>query len=178
MSNVPASPPAPPVPLKEKVILGEIAAKNSAIRGYNTTLWKIRSGYLTLLFGAWAAMLALVKKDGVELDELRPFIRALVFVSIGLFMGGIFADTTYLRRKFRLFKSLDRLMRCAANLDKMSEARQNRELKAVLKVAGGTGDKTYKGKGYCEALVCDIAIFLLPLVFTLIGAEWLAKFLP
>ena len=43
--------------LHKDIILGEIAGKNAAIHAYDKILWMIRTGYLTLFYGAWAIVL-------------------------------------------------------------------------------------------------------------------------
>jgi hypothetical protein len=43
--------------LLEQIVLGEIAGKNRAIHAYDGIVWKLRSGFLTLLFGGWSILL-------------------------------------------------------------------------------------------------------------------------
>lgn len=36
-----------------KLINNELTGKNAAIHAYDKMIWKVRAGFLTLVFGAW-----------------------------------------------------------------------------------------------------------------------------
>jgi hypothetical protein len=47
-----------------KIVLGEIEGKNRATHTYDGILWKIRSGFLILLFGGGAILLTGIASSG------------------------------------------------------------------------------------------------------------------
>ena len=66
--------------LEKKILLDEIAGKNQAIHSYDSMLWVIRTGFLTLLFTGWGLVLS--SKDIANLPHPEAILSALVVLSI------------------------------------------------------------------------------------------------
>ena len=98
------------IELLEKILLNEIEGKNRAIHAYDGIVWKIRTGFLTLLFGAWAILL----KGFVETSQARSsghvdISLGLLVFSLGFALGAWLIDRNYVQRQFRVILALDRL---------------------------------------------------------------------
>lgn len=142
----------------EKVILGEIEGKNRAIHAYDGMVWKIRTGFLTLLFGGWAILL-----KGIITESTAGYgkiILGLFLFSLGFAFGAWYVDRNYVRRKFRVILALDRLTEeirsCRGAYLKIAPE--------LLKVAGDNADMSYDSKGYREAVKAELSVYLVPLV--------------
>ena len=95
----------------EKIVLGEIEGKNRAIHAYDGIVWKIRSGFLTLLFGGWSILLTgIVQTKDKSPVDYQPLAWGLFLFSLGFAFGARYVDRSYIRRKFRVILALDRLM--------------------------------------------------------------------
>jgi len=144
----------------EKIVLGEIEGKNRAIHAYDGMVWKIRTGFLTLLFGGWAILL----KGIVESTEKCPgAYRALAWglflFSLGFSFGAWYIDRSYVRRKFRVILALGRLIDelrcCGGDYFKITPE--------LLKVAGDSADMPYMSKGYHQAAKAELSVYFIPL---------------
>jgi hypothetical protein len=66
--------------LLKQIVLGEIEGKNRAIHAYDGIVWKIRSGFLTLLFGGWSILLTgIVKTKDKAIGDYQPSHRELLY---------------------------------------------------------------------------------------------------
>jgi hypothetical protein len=94
----------------QQVFLDEIRGKNAAIQSYDDIIWKIRTGYLTLLFAGWAILLeGMIGRTQSQDDRSGKYIAILSLVSLGLTIAGFYIDRSYSRRKARVIHALDRL---------------------------------------------------------------------
>jgi hypothetical protein len=91
--------------LLRQVILDEIKGKNEAIHSYDQMIWTVRSGYLTLFFGAWGLLLGAMLKENPGAHH--NIILALLLVSGGLALGGLLTDLNYVSRKFKVICNLN-----------------------------------------------------------------------
>lgn len=91
----------------ERLILGEIEGKNGAIHAYDGMVWRIRSGFLTLLFGGWAIVLkGIVESADKQPGEYQPLAWGLFLFSLGFALGARYVDRNCVRRKFRVIAAL------------------------------------------------------------------------
>lgn len=144
----------------EKIVLGEIEGKNRAIHAYDGMVWKIRTGFLTLLFGGWAILLkGIVDSKDASPATYGTLIGGLFLFSLGFAFGAWYIDRSYVRRKFRVILALDRLMDeardCAGDYHKISPE--------LLKVVGDSGEMPYDSTGYREAASAERIVYLVPL---------------
>ena len=97
--------------LLEQIVLGEIEGKNRAIHAYDGIVWKIRSGFLTLLFGGRSILLAgIVQTKDCSTADYQRLAWELFLFSVGFAFGARFVDRSYIRRKFRVVHALNRLI--------------------------------------------------------------------
>ena len=90
----------------QKMVLDEISGKNNAIQSYDVTLWKIRSGFLTLLFAGWGALLSFLG-DNAEL--IFSSTTAMFFVYLGLFLISFLV--VWNMNEFFLFEHFQKIMK-------------------------------------------------------------------
>ncbi len=142
----------------QKMVLDEISGKNNAIQSYDVTLWKIRSGFLTLLFAGWGALLSFLG-DNAEL--IFSSTTAMFFVSLGLSLGGLFIDLNYVKRKFRCIKSLRLLLEDA--YDHINEPDNFKNQNKWLRISGDDVEIGTAG-GYRYALLVPYLIYIVPII--------------
>lgn len=145
----------------EKLILGEIEGKNRAIHAYDGMVWKIRSGFLTLLFGGWAIVLkGIVESADKKPSDYQPLAWGLFLFSLGFALGARYVDRNYVRRKFRVIAALDRLTDairdCGGNYLKIPPE--------LLKIAGDNAEMPFDSAGYREAAKAELSVYLVPLL--------------
>lgn len=150
--------------LLEKIVLGEIEGKNRAIHAYDGMAWKIRTGFLTLLFGGWAILLkGIVDATKTSPGAYATLVWGLLLFSVGFAFGAWVIDRSYVRRKFRVILALDRLMDeirgCSGDYLKIPPE--------LLKVAGDSADMPYDSKGYRQAAMAELVVYLVPLAILL-----------
>jgi len=154
--------------LIEKLVFGEIEGKNKAIHAYDDMTWKIRTGFLTLLFGGWGVLLkAIVEADAVPPSPTKyaALVSGMLVLSFGFAAGAWFIDRSYVRRKFRVILALDHL----ETEIKESHGDIRKISVRLLHVAGDNAEMPYKGSGYREALRTELLIYLIPLVALVLG---------
>jgi hypothetical protein len=148
-------------PILEEVILQEIAGKNAAIHAYDGIIWKIRSGYLALVFGGWAILLKSLAEGALEKGNVVIIVITMFLVNLGMSLGGCFIDCNYVRRKFRVIKALDKLTESVKDHhDNLSLVPQE-----LLKVTGDEPTFTYECSGYNEAAKAGKSVYIITAIF-------------
>ena len=145
-----------------ELAMAEVAGKNAAIASYDSMIWTVRSGYLTLFFGGWGLLL----KSLLELVPLKPqhyaIVAALVLISTALAVAGGSIDRNYVRRKFRVINSLNQLLHALAVPTGADQA-PDANLLDQLRVRGDTDDSSYKISGYTNECRVGRIIYTVPL---------------
>ena len=59
----------------DDIVTIELEGKSAAISGYDEILWKIRSGYASILYGSVAVLSALVNKEVLTFGSLYIIMR-------------------------------------------------------------------------------------------------------
>ena len=90
-----------------QLIREELEGKDRANAGYDTILWKIRSGYLVALYGA----LGLVN-FGDSAPSSREALVAIVLI-VGFSLFGYLLDRSYVNSKLLVIDARDRLWELA-----------------------------------------------------------------
>lgn len=149
----------------ERVVLGEIEGKNRAIHAYDNIVWKIRSGFLALLFGGWSIILTgIVEHQSRAPVQYQTLLWGLLLFSFGLAFGAHYVDRSYVRRKFRVISALDRLVQevrtCGNDFRAISPE--------LLRVAGDNAEMPYDTASYREASRVELSFYLVPLVILLV----------
>jgi hypothetical protein len=126
-----------------ELIRSALEAKLRAIGGYDDILWKIRAGYIAILYGALALLLG---TQGISsfcaIVGDRNLSLSLLILIAGFSAAAVLVDLAYKRKKLKVIVSRDFLMRVA--YDHVCES--HGQLKALLQISG-------------EASVSDIRLF-------------------
>jgi hypothetical protein len=140
--------------------------KNRAIHAYDDIVWKIRSGFLTLLMGGWAITLkGITESNVVTTANHAPLVFALLLFSFGFAFGAWFIDRNYIRRKFRVILALDAIIdELADNGGEVATLSPQ-----LLKVSGDDALMPFDCPGYRQARRAELAVYLAPLVFLVAG---------
>ncbi|WP_136082215.1 hypothetical protein [Pontiella desulfatans] len=137
----------------------EVGGKNTAIHAYDGIIWKIRTGFLTLLFVGWSVLLKSIADDpGQPINRLGILCIAMLVFSLCLALGAWLVDINYLHRKYRVILALNSLTdKIKASPDDLSSI-PNR----LLQVSGDSSDNPYKCEGYKLAYRTSLGVFFLP----------------
>jgi hypothetical protein len=159
-------------PLLKSVILGEIEGKNAAIHAYDRMIWTVRSGFLTLFFGAWGLLMKSLLGVTVVKQLHYAVVGAMWLLSVSIASAAFAIDVNYLRRKFRVIASLNHLIREVAEygeqlVDGASDA--SRALVESLQIVGDSASTSYQGRGYRGAMTVGLLIYVVPLVALTVG---------
>jgi hypothetical protein len=148
-------------PILEDVILHEIAGKNAAIHAYDGIIWKIRSGYVALVFGGWAILLKSLAEGSIGQDHIFIVVISMFLVNLGMSFGGCFIDCNYVRRKFRVILALNNLVKS------VKDNREDLDLVSheLLRVAGDDAKMSYKCDGYREAALAGKLVYFITALF-------------
>jgi len=153
------------------LVKDELDGKSRAIAKYDEMLWKIRSGYAVLLYGAIGIVAGLVNQKVVTLDSRVAWAAVVLIMGFSIF--GALLDYLFMAAKLRVVKYRDRLTELAwsrAMLKELTED-EDQQLLECLKNSGERKEPTdwshragrsvpviyYGGTG----LLCTIATRLL-----------------
>lgn len=152
--------------LRKDIILGEISGKNNAIHAYDKIIWTVRSGYLTLMFGGWSIVIKAAIDKGGDFQQIGHLLIAMFVVSIGFMVGAFIIDKNYVRRKFRVIASLNRLLLHALDIEDVENinAKDKKALRETIQVAGDADNTTYRTNGYRQACKAGIALYSASLI--------------
>ena len=155
----------------DTLVKGELDGKAGAIGRYDEMLWKIRTGYAVLLYGAIGIVAGLVNQKAVSLDSRVAWIAVVLIVGFTVF--GALLDYLFMAAKLRVVKYRDRLTELAwlRAMSKQLTEDENRQLLECLKNSGERHERTdwsqrvgrsvpviyYGGTG----LLCSVATRLL-----------------
>lgn len=160
--------------LLNQIILNEIGGKNMAVHAYDGIIWKVRTGFLTLIFAGWGIILTGLAQKNVELPEAEPFILIMLIVSSGLSIPGSVIDINYIRRKFRVIRDLNKLLRIAPKLAAEDADSYLQDLELCMRVSGDSGDDSYKQvTGYYGAFIAGLVVYFFPLI--VLWISWLFR---
>jgi uncharacterized integral membrane protein len=155
----------------DSLIREALAGKAVAVAKYDEMIWKIRTGYAVLLYGAIGIVAGLVNQKAVSLESRVAW--AAVVLIIGFSVFGALLDYSFMAAKLRVIKYRDRLIELAWSraISAQTEEAPNAELLECLKNSGERKERTdwsrrvgrpvpliyYGGTG----LVCSVAARLL-----------------
>ncbi len=164
--------------LRDQIILDEIKGKNQAIQAYDGILWKIRPGYLTIIFAGWGFLLkgVLDKIDtfptwAVNLDKV---VVPTLLISIGLCIGALIIDLGFVWRKFRVIAALNELlpmciMEWAPEKTGDSSKAVQGDLERLMQVSGYVGEVRSMAKGAAMEVAVSVLLYLVPILAILSG---------
>lgn len=159
-------------PFFKQVIMDKIAGKNKAIHAYDGIIWKVRTGFLTLIFAGWGIVVSGLIRENVNLAQIQLFILMLIlwFISAGLALAGFFIDGNYVQRKFRVIHDLNKILEILPQLRQKEIEGYVTQLGQYIRVSGDSGDTSYsRTPGYASAASVTLWIYFLPVGLLLVG---------
>jgi len=85
-----------------------LSGKATAISAYDEMLWKIRTGYAAVLYGAFTLVVSLVDKQKLQLPADRAGAVAIILVT-GFTIAASALDFSILRSKLRVVQAKEEL---------------------------------------------------------------------
>jgi hypothetical protein len=158
-------------PLLHKIIQDELAGKYAGIHAYDKYMWTVRSGYLTLVFGAWGFFVkAAMESENISLVPVLQYIIVLAIVTIMLSIGAFFIDRNYCRRKFRIINAVNEFMKLVISKTfSLSDEGILGKLTGLLQISGDASNDSYKCPAYHNEVSVGFVIFMLPMISALIA---------
>ena len=142
-----------------------------AIAGYEGIIWKIRTGYVVVLYGALTLVLGKEIPPGSQsiVNNLNQSLTVLPLV-IGLSLSVFLIDFGYVRKKLKFVVAREMLIELACEDHINLEDKSDREkLKRLLHIAGETLPKKLPERGhahYKEKLYWNLFAIMLPIYLT------------
>jgi hypothetical protein len=133
-----------------KLVEAELEGKFKAIAGYDDILWKIRAGYLAVVYGALGLLVG-TKDSAVIVDAFKlppfwaPLIVALLLV-FGLSIAAFFVDFGYLRKKLKVIAAKDALVRFTVEREEIDQ----KHIGFLLRISGEAGVADFTGHEFLE----------------------------
>ena len=127
---------------RDSLIQSELAGKSTAVARYDEMLWKIRTGYVGVLYGSLTLIASLGDLEGWSLPLAQTALAAILLIT-GFTVCGLTLDFSFLTAKLRVVQARDALMDLAleistrGNLDPQKEP----ELQVLLHNSGETRRK-------------------------------------
>ena len=118
------------------LVKGELDGKAGAIARYDEMLWKIRTGYSVLLYGAIGIVAGLVNEKAIILNSRVAW--AVVVLIAGFSVFGALLDYSFMAAKLRVVMYRDRLTELAwsrTTSETLTES-ENQQLLECLKNSG------------------------------------------
>jgi hypothetical protein len=125
---------------RAKLISSELEGKLKAISGYDEMLWKIRSGYVAILYGIPAIFLGTEGVPNLK-EVMADSGRALLILLLlgGFSLSAFIIDSSYLAKKLKVIVTRDLLVKSAFDSVVNPQACVNDvELMRLLRIAGET----------------------------------------
>jgi hypothetical protein len=121
----------------EELIRSQLQGKSKALERYDAILWKIRSGYIVVLYGG---LTILAGKESIlpEAIGTGTTLIALFYLATGISVCALFIDLGFLLSKLRVIEARDRLSDLALNLafgHALSDQEKD-ELRKLLHLSG------------------------------------------
>ena len=119
------------------MIRGQLAGKLVALARYDEILWKVRGGYVAVMYGMLAFLVGKESKV-VEVLGSSNVIRTLFPISFGLSVCALCVDLAFLLSKLRMVEARNRLSDLTAKKARGAQLTQEEgeELLTVLHVSG------------------------------------------
>ena len=121
----------------EELIRAQLQGKLKALERYDSILWKIRSGYVVVLYGAITILGGRESQIAGTLG-IKATIDALVYLTVGMSFCAFFVDLGFLLSKLRVVDARNRLSDHAVKLATGEEMTgdEGDELRKLLHLSG------------------------------------------
>lgn len=119
----------------ETLIGAALEAKLSAIGGYDQIIWKIRAGYVAILYGGLTLLLGVGGASGIAVitGDLVHAVSILILI-LGLSATSFIIDFSYVQKKLRVIVARDALIDIALQPDVADKD----TVQVLLHIAGET----------------------------------------
>ncbi|MEJ2737646.1 MAG: hypothetical protein P8189_29500, partial [Anaerolineae bacterium] len=95
----------------ENLIGAALESKLGAIGGYDTIIWKIRAGYVAILYGALTLLLGVGGASSLAVITDNPVHAVSILILIlGLSATSFIVDFSYVRKKLKVIVARDELI--------------------------------------------------------------------
>lgn len=99
-----------------ELIMAELDGKLKAIAGYDEILWKIRAGYVGILYGSLAITIGTSGIPDLQTLIDKPSLILTLFLLVaGFSISSYIVDRTYLAKKVRVIAARNLLMKLTLN---------------------------------------------------------------
>lgn len=123
---------------RDSLILSGLQGKTKAIAGYDNILWKIRAGYVGILYGSLAIILGTGGiKDLQALVNETSLVLVVFLLLSGFSISAYIVDSTYLAKKLKVIVVRDLLVKLT--LDTTAET--DWHLSTLLSISGELPDQ-------------------------------------
>jgi hypothetical protein len=121
----------------DELIHSGLSDQVTAIARYEDVIWKIRTGYAVVLYGA---LTLIIGKEGSRSFAESPQHMVLILLVVGLSLSVFLIDLSYVRKKLKFVVAREMLIELAFKSDRdLETSDEDRDrLKAILHVAGET----------------------------------------
>lgn len=97
--------------VQHQLIMSALEAKLHAISGYDAILWKIRTGYLVVLYGGLTLLLGTPEMSGsADVGVASGRMLPILLLVFGFSVSAFLVDFSYQRKKLRVVVAHDRLV--------------------------------------------------------------------
>lgn len=144
----------------DELIRAELTGKFSAVERYDSMLWKIRSGYVVVLYGG----LAILGGTGLNISTILGNTRFLIATLIliwGFSFCGFFIDVGFSRSKLRVVVASNQLYTLALQFA-LGKRQYEQEYDALRVLLENSGESLRKVPG---DLLWNTVRWLMPLYF-------------
>lgn len=144
----------------DELIRTELSGKARAIEQYDSILWKIRSGYVVVLYGG----LAILGTAGLNISTIlgsTRLLRAALILIWGFSLCGFLVDFDFSRRKLRVVEASNQLYALALQIS-LGIAECNEVYSTLVKLLRNAGESSTKVP--CQQ-IRDHVVYIVPLYF-------------
>lgn len=133
---------------RDALIRMGLEGKSQAIAGYDEMLWKIRAGYVGVLYGSLTLIASLGDIKSWSPSLIRTALGAIILIT-GFTLCGLVLDLCFLTSKLRVVQTKENLINMALKLasGECLELSEKTSLESLLHNSGESNLKvTWKGR--------------------------------
>ncbi|MBI4539342.1 MAG: hypothetical protein HY704_07535 [Gemmatimonadetes bacterium] len=136
MSGTPSDQATPLV--RDRLISSALEGKSKATHAYDAITWKIRAGYVAILYGSLALVLGTSGIDQIgQLTQDPARSITILLLLVGFSLSAFYVDSIYIHKKTRVTVSRDLLVSVSLKTATVTDL----ELERLLQIAGDMPDK-------------------------------------
>jgi hypothetical protein len=153
----------------EELIRSEVRGKLLAGERYDTIIWKIRSGYIVVLYGA-LALLGGTGLDGAVQFGISDILSVALILVWGFSLSGFIIDLDFLLSKLRVVTALNALIDLALRiaLQQTNALQEYASLQGLLQMSGEASKPVDKSRLWITLRWLLPFYFVTPIMVTII----------